>query len=311
VKNTGAAHRIKSLGPLAMLLALFWPAAGALADGSQCSPSTIKFGTLLDGRILVPVTVEGHKLWFLLDTGGVVTTIKLDLAKELGLPVKQSDLMLSGVGGSLLNFNVTAENFSLGDLRLKSRQIYIETRNIPFADGTLAADILRDYDVEIDLANGKLSLNSPGYCAISSTDAIAMDVDRNGHIRFPVKLDGTTIMATFDTGSALSLLRMDTASRLGIYPNSSALGSVGNAGQYRMNAYSFQSLDFGGVSVKNPHIVAASDRLVPETQSVLLLGMDAFHFTHFSIAYGEKRIFILPVARPASGEADRQLVTPK
>jgi len=95
---------------LILVLALFWPACGALAaDASRCSRSTVKIDSLPDGRIRIPVTIEGHKLSFLLDTGGVSTTIKWESAKEMRLAVRQSVRQLAGVGGSLLNFYVTAE----------------------------------------------------------------------------------------------------------------------------------------------------------------------------------------------------------
>jgi predicted aspartyl protease len=268
---------------------------------------------LLDGRIVVPVTIAGHKLWFLLDTGGTRSTIKWEVAKELDLAVKQSVQGLKGVGGSLLNFNATVENVSLGDLSLKPRQFYIETRSLPFADGTLASDILRDYGVEVDLDNGTLSLTPPNYCTESAIAGIAVDIAQDGHVRLPVRLDGKTIIAAFDTGAANSLMPMSAASQLGIYPNSSALKPVGDVGPYRLYEYPFQSLEIGDVSVKSPPIRIATDGLIPGTESVMILGMDTFQPKHFLIGYTEKRLFILPDSHPASEHisgAGHQLAAP-
>jgi len=264
-----------------------------------------------DGRIRVPVRVEGHMLSLLLDTGGVVTTIKWERAKELGLPVRQSVKRVGGVGGSLLNFYVTAQNVSVGDLRLENHPIYVESRNLPDADGTLGSDILRDYDVEIDLARGTLSLTVPDNCAQSEATTIAMDIGQDGHIRFPVKLDGKTVTATFDSGAAISLIPMKAAGLLDIYPNSAALALVGSNGPYQIYAYPFQSLEFGDVSIKNPHILIVSDSFIPETASALVLGMDAIRQMHFIIAYGEKRFVILPATDPApKPESDSPLAPP-
>ena len=278
---------------LLLVLALFLCPCGPLsADGLQCSRSNVRFEFLPDGRIRIPVTVEGRKLSFLLDTGGVSTTIKWQYAKEMGLPVRQSEVPLMGVGGSSLNFYVTAENFLVGDVRVENRPIFIESRNLPYADGTLASDILQDYDVEIDVAGGGVSLISPDYCTQTGTATVAMDVGPHGHVRFPVKIDGNTIVATLDTGSAISFVSMKGAVALGIYPNSPGLALMRDTGRYQIYSYPFHSLDFRGVAVKNPRIAVVSDGFIPEKAGDLVLGMDVLRQIHFTIGYGEKRLFI-------------------
>ena len=283
---------------LLFLTLLFLPAVAHAADGAQCSGAGIKIDRLPDGRIRVPVSVQGRKLWFLLDTGGVATTIKWDDAKQLGLPVTQSVKKLAGIGGSLLNFQVAAQDFSVGGLRVESRPIYIEARGLSEADGTLSADILRDYDVEIDLAGGSLRLLPPGACAPAAAAVLAMDVAQNGHIRFPVRIDGKTIPATLDTGASLSLIGMRAAALLGIYPGAPELALVKDYGPYQIFAYPFQSLEFGGASVKSPHIAVASDNFIPGAAGDVILGMQALRQMHFIIAYNDRRFLILPDAPP-------------
>ena len=281
-----------------MGVALFWAlfCQGALAAECPVVPlASVKTDRLADGRIKIPVSLEGHPLSFLVDTGGISTTIKWEQARELRLPVKQSLRKLTGVGGSMLNFTVTGENFSIGDLRVHNLPIYVESRSLADADGTLAPDILRNYDVDIDFPHGSLSLISPDRCAgADRADAavIAMDVAQNGHVRFPVKIDGKTIMATLDTGSTISLINMQAAASLGIYPASQQLALVRDTGQYRLYAYPFQTLEIGGVSVKNPRIAIASDSFFPGLGSDLVLGMDALRQMHLTIAYGEQRLYI-------------------
>ena len=292
---------------LSLVLATVWPFAGA-AHAAPCSRATVKIDPMPDGRIRVPVMVEGHTLSLLLDTGGVVTTIKWERAKELGLPVLQSVKKVGGVGGSLLNFYVTAQNVSVGGQRVENRPIYIESRNLPDADGTLGSDILRDYDVEIDLAGGTLSLTPPYSCAESAGASIAMDVAQDGHIRFPIKLDSRSIVATFDSGAAVSLLPMKAAGLLDIFPNSAGLALVGSSGPYQIYAHPFQSLEFGDMAIKNPRILIVSDSYIPETASALVLGMDAVRQMHFIIAYGEKRFIILPDPAPDADRPPPQLL---
>ena len=284
-------------GAIAVLVAgLAFSLAGGNARAAECAParlSTVKTHSLPDGRITLPVTVEGHALSFLLDTGGVSTTIKWDRAREMGLPIQQTTRKLKGVGGSVLNFALAGENFSVGALRVENKPIYVESRPLPFADGTLGPDILRDYDIEIDMAEGSLSLLAPGYCAPpewSGSAVLAIDVDRSLHVRFPVKIDGATVVAALDTGSAISVIGMRAAARLGVYPGSPGLELLRDMGRYRIYSYPFQSLDIGGVTVKSPRIVIASDGFIPGSDMVL--GIDAIRQMRLAIAYGSKRLYI-------------------
>lgn len=280
-------------------VALSWvfSSQSALAAGaSECRRlATVDIDTMPDGRIKIPVTLEDRPLSFLVDTGGISTTIKWEEARALGLPVRQSIRKLAGVGGSMLNFTVSGEKFSIGELRVRNSPIYVETRPLAGADGTLGPDILRNYDIEIDFARGSLSLVSPDHCAgtgQADSTVIAMEVAQNGHVRIPVKIDGKTLIATLDTGATTSVISMQAAALLSIYPGSPDLSLVRDAGQYRIYAYPFQTMEVGGVSVKNPRIAIASDRFLPGLDSDLVLGIDALRQMHLTIAYGQNRLYI-------------------
>jgi predicted aspartyl protease len=279
---------------LLLVLQSLCPSLAAPAQGgcpAASVKSSVKTDALPDGRIMVPVSLENHPLSLLVDTGGVSTTVKWDQAKALGLAVKQSTRKLLGVAGAALNFVVASENFSIGELHVKNRPIFVESRPLPFSDGTLAPDILRDYDVDIDFPGGSFSLIAPEHCATGAA-VVAMDVAQNGHVRFPVKIDGATIIATLDTGSATSLVSMRTAALLGVYPTSPELTLLRNGGPYRLYAYPFQELEIGRIAVKNPHIVIASDNFTQGLGSDLILGVDALRQMHLTIAYGDKRLYI-------------------
>jgi len=274
------------------VLALFCTAPAA-AQTPSCTLASAPISTNPDGRITIPVTLEGHSLSFLVDTGGVSTTLKWEQAKQLGLAVKQTNRRLSGVAGSVLNFALASENFAIADLRVRNRPIYIETRPLTGADGTLAPDILRSYDVDIDLPRASLSLLSPTHCApVGGATAIAIEVGQDGHVRFPVKIDGKTIIATLDTGAVMSLIGMRTAALLGVYPDAADLKLLRDTGPYRFHAYPFGAMQIGGVTVKNPRIAIVSDNFLPGSD--LVLGIDALRGMHLTIAYGENRLYIAP-----------------
>src|SRR6267154_5547826 len=106
-------------------MALFWASSspGALAASAPECPltrlATVKTDSLPDGRIKIPVTVEDHPLSFMVDTGGINTTVKWEQAKQLGLAVKQTSQKIVGAADSMLNFYVTGDNFSVGELHVK------------------------------------------------------------------------------------------------------------------------------------------------------------------------------------------------
>jgi predicted aspartyl protease len=280
------------MGSARCVLALLFGLAAPSAHAAECARerlASVATTPLPDGRITVPVTVEGRTLSMLVDTGGVSTTVKWESARDLKLPVKQTTRNLQGVDGSVLNFALTGENVLVGARKVKNKPIYVEQRPLPFADGTLSSDILRDYEVEIDMAAGQLSLLTPGYCAAPGATAVAMDVTQSGHVRFAVKIDGKTVMATLDTGSTISLIGMQAARQLSVYPGDLTL--VRDMGRHRLYTYPFQTLELGGVTVKNPNIAIASDGFLPEMDD-LVLGIDALAGLKLTIAYGQNRLYI-------------------
>ena len=264
------------------------------AQAQTCPPlATVETSTLLDGRILVPVMVEGRALSLLLDTGGISTTVKWERVQDLDLTAERTMRKLKGAAGTILNTFITGEDFRIGEVRVANKPIYLETRPLFGADGTLSPDILRDYDVEIDLTNDRLSLMPPGACAPDDgATALAITVTRGGQVRFPVKIDGKTIMATLDTGTMTSLVSIKTAVRLGVYPNSSGLRLARNRGSYRIYDYPFETLEIGGVTVNNPNINIASDNFIPGPAGDLILGINALRQMRLTIAYSRNTLYI-------------------
>jgi predicted aspartyl protease len=272
------------------------------ASAQECERNwlaTVKTDTMQDGRIKIPVTVEGRLLSFVVDTGGTVTTIKRDQTQGLGLAPSQTSRKIIGVAGSSMNVFVISSEFSIGELRFKNLPIYEESRALAEADGTLAPDVMRDYDIDIDFAHNSLSLISQDHCPGQAADpatigsiVIPMYVTGNGHVRFPVKIDGRDFMATLDTGSFISFLSMGAAKSLGIDPKVPELRLMRDTGRYQFFSYPFQSLEFSHVSVRNPHIAIVSDSFASGLGTDLILGMDVLHQMHLRIAYGEKRLYI-------------------
>jgi predicted aspartyl protease len=286
-------------------MALIWVPffAGAMAASAPECPLTqlasLKFDTMPDGRIAIPVTVEDHPLSFMVDTGGITPTINWEQAKNFGLAVKQTSRRLVGVAGSSMNAYVILNSFSVGGLHGKGLPMYIEERGLHGADGTFAPDMLKGYDVDIDFAHGTFNLFSQDHCpgkvvywTKTGYVVVRMDLARNGHVRVPVTIDGKKIMATLDTGAVMSLIGMKAAADLGIEKNTPGLKLIGDANGYQAYTYPFHWLDFGGVSVANPHIAITTDNFTKGLGSDLILGVGVLRQLHLYIAYDEEKLYI-------------------
>ena len=245
--------------------------------------------------------VEGRGLSLLLDTGGIATTIKWERVQDLGFTAERTMRKLKGAAGTMLNSFITGEDFRIGELRVANKPMYLETRPLFGSDGTLSPDILRNYDVEIDLSQDRLSLMPPGVCAPEDgAEALAITVTKGGHVRFPVKIDGKTIMAVLDTGTMTSLVSIKAAVRLGVYPNSSGLRLTRGVGPYRIYDYPFQSLEIGGINMNSPNINIASENFIPGPAEDLILGINALRQMRLTIAYSRNRLYIRAPLRAAT-----------
>jgi len=264
--------------------------------------SALDIETLPDGRIGVPVAMEKHPMLFLVDTGGAVATVNYDKVAVLGKSVKNSPRQLIGVGGTVMSSYVTADSFLLGRLSGSDLALYVESRPLEGVDGTLAPDMLKRLDVDIDFANSKLNLFSQEHCpgkVVYWTNggyvALPMMVsDISGHIRVPVTIDGKKIMATIDTGASTSIMSLSAAKAIGISEGDPQLKSNPSSGFYRSYSYPFRTLDFDGVTVTNPRVVIASDDFLKGLGDDLIIGIGILRQLHLYIAYKEEKLYITP-----------------
>jgi len=320
----------------------------AKAQGQQCVLdrfSALPITTIPDGRFTVPAVLNGRKLDFLVDTGGVVATIERDQAFNLHLATNYTPRTLKGVAGNSLIYVAVLETFSLGRLegtklaayidnrlpagvagnsliyvavletfslgRLEGTKLaaYIDNRLPAGVDGTLSPDMMRHYDVDIDLLRGTLSLFSQKHCVgkvvywtKSGYVALPMEVESDGHIRVPVTVDGAKVTALLDTGARNSIISMSLAKKIGVSENSPDLklvrGSTGpnNTLSDALNKkydYPFKLLDFNGIAVSNPHLQIVSDGYLPKGMD-MLVGVSILRRLHLYIAYGEEKLYITP-----------------
>jgi len=171
-------------------------------------------------------------------------------------------------------------------------------------DGTLAPDMLKHYDVDLDFAHGKMNLFSQDHCpgkvlywTKGDYVVLPMQVAPSSHIRLPVTVDGKTIMAIVDTGAVSSIMSMHAANFLGVSEDSPGLKlktSEGYDRQTRIYSYPFKTLQMGDITVKNPRITVASNEFMGAVGNDMILGMGILRQLHLYIAYKEQKFYITP-----------------
>lgn len=287
-----------------MMVAALAAGAAQAEEAKDCRLtrfSEIPITTLPDGRFTVPITLEGRTLNFLVDTGGAVATITSAQAYNLGLPVMEAAGGLRAVaGGKLSNFTRVGK-ISLGGIQGQNLDVFVDPELPDGADGTLAPDMMKHFDVDFDLMHGKLNLFSQKHCkgqvvywTKSGHVVLPMDIVSSGHIEVPVSVDGIKVSALLDTGARTSVISMRALKKLGISETSPGLKEVTEAGsRYKMYDYPFQQLDFDGISVAKPRIQIVSDNFLPG-RTDMLIGVTILRRLHLYIAYDEEKLYVTP-----------------
>ncbi len=304
-------------------------AAASPALAEECQPLTpvasLRTLPAPDGiAMLVPAKVDGVEQMMLIDTGGVHSEISERTADKLRLLRRRSPVSQYGVLGQSTDTMARAHSFTLGDLHANSIDFMV-SKNPAGSDnsfnGVIAPSLLRQFDVELDFAQHRLTLLSPNHCAgqvvywpASTITVLPFHATPSGHIVVPVVLDGVRMDALIDTGMTFTTLSLETArDQFGLMPGDAATPNVGNLpGNHRAKIYghSFESLRLGDIVVHQPDVMvipdlvaaqaakdgqtgddpAAADKRLPN----LLIGMDVLHDLHLYIAYQEGKLYITP-----------------
>jgi predicted aspartyl protease len=260
-----------------------------------------------EGMAFLNGTVDGHKGTFLIDTGGMGLVLSMSTGFQLGSQPQRAFIGGEFVGGTKLDYTISAKRLQIGDITSVGPWFLLAPDHMLPSDaiGNIQPHALwPSYDVEIDFAQGKLSLflanQCPGhvvYWTHKPYAAVPMVVDVNGHITVQALLDGKPIDAMIDTGSQSAMISLKAASHiLDIDENTngvSSLGSVVINNEVRAQRYRFpfKSLTFEGIAINNPRIEIA-DTGSDSRKDPLLLGIGVLRQLHLFIAYDENKLYL-------------------
>jgi predicted aspartyl protease len=171
------------------------------------------------GGILLPVSVNGVSLTFVLDTGAEQTLLaRRAFATLPGMPGLRGPTRAQAAGGAIELQSSVVREIRVGDFVRQEVPVAVmdlrplqEQMGAKF-DGVLGVDFLRGQDVTLDLRAGRLRLES----AYGQPSGAPFSGDGGGLIRFSARVDGTDIIAVLDTGAMHSIMNWPAARALGI-----------------------------------------------------------------------------------------------
>ena len=112
------------------------------------------------GLYMVPVTVSGRKLRFVLDTGAQISGVRQEILTEINADLLGSKLSISSIGGTKKQMQAyVIEEFSIGPLSLfrfpvislQAPRLSLTNKGFYLFDGIIGWDILSQLDFEIDV----------------------------------------------------------------------------------------------------------------------------------------------------------------
>lgn len=311
-------------------LAAFCVIAATAAYGAdQCPPlqrvAALDLELPKRGPALVPVSIGGETMRFVLGTASAQSAISAAAAERLKLTTRASSLAIINTRGNTSNTVAIARDVRLGGIHYDSMQlrVRIEDPSPAAPQGMIGADLMRNYDIDLDFGNRKMNVIKPEHCADSvvywPTRRLArlpMRVNDDNYIVFKVMLDGHEIEATIDTAMARTVLTKPMAAEaFGIDENSPGVTQIGGERLLRR----FSSLSVEGLEVKNPNIVIVPDATAHmrtrgngkmsaarglHQPPPLRLGMSTLRQLHVYIDYKNLTIYFTPAQADALGATE-------
>jgi predicted aspartyl protease len=263
-----------------------------------------------EGRLITTVTVNGHALSMMRDTGSIVTTIKMSSAKAAGLqPGASGQARVIGVGGRSTLLLSHAKTIDLGEAHGASLTVAVgrDDGTSDGIDGLLGMDYLGDMDVDLDLPGHRLGLyRTSGDCRspVAALDPPIYDValQQGRHEYKPsvdVIINGQHVRAALDTGANTIVFR-DTAQRIGLLGGDlrrdfdlHGIGPHKIATQLAVSA----PIDIGDLTFSKMPVQIVDQNHLPETE--MLLGHEFVSYVHVWISHSSRSLIMQFPPRPS------------
>jgi predicted aspartyl protease len=299
--------------PALLVAAVLAGCADDMAAGGTCQ--VVHAGDVAVERrnnlIMAPATINATPVRMVVDTGAETSAVTGEMISRLGLlgDPNNSSLM-SGVGGqglaqadALVN-HLAFGPYDSGATHLAVVDLRFGNVGDPPLGGLIGADVLSNYDLDLDIPRKRLALYKVRHCAgnflpwTMPYDAVPLHVTWEDTLTLPVTVDGNRFTALLDSGSTGTVLDSAAAERSGItaaeLAREEAGEGVGAAGvNFQEVRHQFRELQVGPVT-RHDVSLSVLDRTL--RGSDMLLGLDFLASRHVWISYHTHQLFI---ARPA------------
>jgi predicted aspartyl protease len=250
------------------------------------------------------------------DTGSFTSILTQKAVARLGLPVARAEEFnavtgtLGGIGGSRNWIAVTAQRVELGGLHAKNYNFLAADVVPPPADGLLSADLISQFDIDLDFPEQQVVLYRPlGDCsapaAFLSSPLYAVPLRPFGEDRRPrvmVTIGGKDVVAMIDTGAGRTAIFRHAAERLGLRMDDLAAdprSTVSGVGPRSVMAvrHVFEPVSVGDLTFEHMKVDVLDDRRGDEVE--MLLGADFQQAVHLWISYSSHTLIMQFPPRPS------------
>jgi len=276
-----------------------------------------------DGELVLEATVNGIPVKLIAATNSDVSTLHEAFAKRAGMTLEDFHGKVFSSGQRLLNQKTEISSLMLGNAKTANGTFVISpspgdgTEGKPV--GALASDYLSSYDLEINLAEGKVNFFDHDHCQGQAVYwakeyfATPMFLSDTGLRREPelnVIADGQSLRAVIATGYGMTTLRLATAQdRFGLVAGAPDMPQTGtwpdsDGRELPRYEHTFKSLTFGDITLHNTKIAVKPINMAARIPTIgshlnkanteqpdIRIGMSLLKQLRLYIAYDEHMLY--------------------
>jgi tetratricopeptide (TPR) repeat protein/predicted aspartyl protease len=265
--------------------------------------------TMSGSSPLITVKINGEDAQFIADSGAFYSMITAAGAAEFKLKLGPAPFgfFVKGIAGNVDPSIATVKTFTLAGIPLRNVEFLVGGSTVGRSEnvGILGQNIFRVGDVEYDLANGVIRLMRADGCrhallaywVKASEPYSVIDIEPatplQPHTAATAFINGEKIRVMFDTGAAMSVLKLKAAERAGVKPDSAGVVEAGyftGIGRGATKTYlgTFSSFKIGDEEIRNTRL-RFGDISVDDVD--MLLGADFFLSHRIYVASSENKLF--------------------
>jgi predicted aspartyl protease len=301
-KETRRARPPKRL--IAAILALLGLAAtGASADCVYSRAAV--FPLAPEARPTIDVTVNGARVLFVVDTGAEASLVTPEAVLSLQLlRDRHHRTTVMTTDGQNTQANAIIQQLEIGDLKYSDLSVAVQplaplASREPIA-GILGADVLSDFDIEVDMPRRTLTFYHVSGCQFATPpwtgryQTVRALMTHRGRLLFPIDIDGHTLTALFDTGANHVVISRKAALSVGLTDAALAADPSGSMTSSGRNSIVLRRHAFGAIRIGDEvfHNQAIDVADVDLGDADVLVGTGYQRTRRFFLSYSTNALFI-------------------